>query len=264
MTISVECRILMTSQPKPTNNLAMKKFIFLSIGMLAFALQGAAIAQTTLFTTYEDWSAATDAGWGAGTPTATSTFSTDASTVNGLGNLSTPGGLGTSGSLLINPWNGWGVVATLPSQGGNLAFLQAIDPGTDGNIAIAGTGEFYLDFSYPDNEGGSYFNPGILLQYDANGYFGAYFATSTVDLGFTDPNNGGEVFRATIPYPILPGVFNGLGIGIMADTDYASALGFTVDNLSVGNDFVVPEPGTIALIGLGLTSLTLLRRRRQS
>jgi hypothetical protein len=238
----------------------MKKLVLLSIGMLAFTLQPAANAQTSLFTTYDDWSAAT-AGWGAA-PTAQNPFSTDASSVNGIGNLTAPGAAGTSGSLSIAPWNGWGVVATLPSQGGNLAFLQAIDPGTDGNNTVAGSGNFYLDYSLPDNEGGTYFDPGVLLQYAGNGYFGAYFGTSSTDLGYTDPNNGGEVFRATIPYTIAAGTWGGLGLGIMAQTDYASALPFTVDNLTVG-DFVAatPEPGTIALIGLGVAGLVACRRR---
>lgn len=247
----------------------MKKLVMLSIGILAGALQSAN-AQTSLFTTYDDWSAAT-AGWGSA-PSANSTFSTDSSTVNGLGNLSAPGAAGTSGSLLITAAVGgpgpagnglWTDAATLPSQGGNLAFLQAIDPGTDGNNTVAGSGNFYLDYSLPDNEGGTYFDPGILLQYAANGYFGAFFGTSSTDLGFTDPNNGGEVYRATIPYTISAGSWGGLGLGIMVQTDYASALPFSADNLTVGN-FVAatPEPGTMALIGLGLAGLGLLRRRQ--
>ena len=75
----------------------MKKLVILSIGMLAFALQPAAKAQTSLFTTYEDFTNATPGV----SPVADNTFSTDASTVNGLGNPTDPGGVGTSGSLLV-------------------------------------------------------------------------------------------------------------------------------------------------------------------
>lgn len=90
----------------------MKKLAMLSIGMLAFALQPAN-AQTSLFTTYDDFSAFS-AGWGAA-PSAVNTFSTDASTINGIGNLTAPGAAGTSGSLLITA----GVGGPGPSGGGS-------------------------------------------------------------------------------------------------------------------------------------------------
>src|ERR1035438_4762910 len=199
----------------------MKKLAMLSIGILAFALQPAN-AQTSLFTTYDDFTAFT-AAWGSA-PVAQSSFSTDASTINGIGNLTAPGGAGTSGSLLITAAAGasggyWADVATGPSQAGNLAFLEAIDPGyANDNNTVAVTGNFYVDYSLPDNEGGSTFGVGILLQYAGNGYFGTYFQTSAQDLGFTDPNNGGEVYRATIPFTIAGGgQFSGLGFGVMVN-----------------------------------------------
>ncbi|MGO9003050.1 MAG: PEP-CTERM sorting domain-containing protein [Limisphaerales bacterium] len=276
LTTIAACPMLKTSkaissnQLKPTKNesfMRMKKLAMLSIGMLAFALQPAN-AQTSLFTTYDDFSAFS-AGWGAA-PSAVNTFSTDASTINGIGNLTAPGAAGTSGSLLITAGVGgpgpsggglWTDAATGPSQGGNTAFLQAIDPGTDGINAVNASGNIYMDYSLPDNEGGTYFDVGVLFQYAGNGYFGTFFATSSTDLGFTDPSNGGEVYQATIPYTITGGsAFSGFGFGIMLETDYASALPFTVDNITVS----VPEPGTLALMGLGLTGLAIIRRRRQS
>jgi len=77
-------------------------------------------------------------------------------------------------------------------------------------------------------------------------------------LGYTDPTYNEEVFRATIPYTIVAGQWNGLGFGVMVDTDYNPALPFRIDNISV---VAAPEPGTIALIGLGLAGFTLIRRR---
>jgi hypothetical protein len=238
----------------------MRKLLLLTIGTAAFALQPLANAQTELFTTYQDFQAFT-AGWG-GAPSADNTFSTDASAVNGIGNLSNAGGAGNSGSLLCAPWNGWGEVASGPSQGGNLAFLQAIDPGTDGINTVPLSGNFYIDYSLPDNEGGAHFHVGVLLQYAANGYFGTSFSGdpggAETDLGYTDPTYGGEVFRATIPYTIVAGQWNGLGFGVMVDTDYNGALPFHIDNISVS---AVPEPGTIALLGLGLAGFAFIRRR---
>jgi len=239
----------------------MKKLVFLSIGMLAIALQPAANAQTSLFTTYDDWSQ-----WSAAngtTVSADNTWSADASTINGLGNSTAPGATGTSGSLSIT-WaaatGNYNELATAPYEGGSQAFLSAVDPGSSvsGNTAVAGTGIFYLDYSLPDNEGGTYFQMGILMQYAANGYYGAFFSSSTTDLGFTDPN-GEEVYQATIPYTFSAGQFNGFGFGIMYNSNYSPALPFHVDSISVS---AAPEPGTIALIGMGLSGLMLLRRRQ--
>jgi hypothetical protein len=239
----------------------MNKLVLLTIGVAAFALQPLANAQTTLFTTYDDFSAFS-AGWG-GAPSADSLFSTDPGTVNGIGNLSNPGAAGTSGSLLCAPWNGWGAVATGPSQGGNVAFLQAIDPGTDGINTVPLSGSFLIDYTLPDNEGGAHFHVGVLLQYAANGYFGTSFSGdpggAETDLGYTDPIYGEEVFRATIPYTIVAGQWNGLGFGVMVDTDYNPSLPFHIDNISV---VAAPEPGVVALIGLGLTGSIIIRRRQ--
>ena len=256
----------------------MKTLVLISMGMLAFALQPAANAQnlpapTSLFTTYEDFSVGTNsgqwsAGWGAA-PAADNTFSTDASTVNGAANPTAPGGAGTLGSLIINAGAGasgglWTDAATGPGING--AAIALVDPGYLGDgVAQAASGNFYIDYSLPDNEGGSYFQVGVLLQYAGNGYFGTAFATSSTDLGFTDPLNGGEVYQATIPYTIAAGGAGslwGFGFGIMLNTDYSSALPFHVDNISVAAVQDTPEPTTIALIGLGLAGLTLLRRQR--
>jgi len=242
--------------------MCMKKLVFLAIGMLAFAFQSAN-AQTSLFTTFDDFSQ-----WGPSggtTVTADSTFSTDASLINGLGNTTAAGGSGTSGSLSIQ-WvsatGNFNSVAASASEGGNSAFLSAIDPGQAGS-AVAATGNIYLDYSLPDNEGGSYFQPGVLLQYAAVGYYSQFFASSSTDLGFTDPN-GEEVFRATIPYTITAGAFNGFGFSIMYNSNYSPALPYHVDNISVTAVQTVPEPATMALVGLGFAGLMLVRRRRQS
>ena len=241
--------------------------------MLAFALQPAANAQTSLFTTYQDFGTVSNATgyWqsqSGDSVSADNTFSTDASTVNGLGNPTAPGAAGTSGSLLISslPSGGfWGTVAYSSSGVGGLAALQAVDPGYAGDgVAQAASGNFYIDYSLPDNEGGTYFQLGVLLQYAGNGYYGTAFASSSTDLGFTDPN-GLEVFRATIPYTIAAGGAGslwGIGFGIMASEDYSPALPWYIDNISVAAVQTVPEPGTVAVIGLGLAGLTLLRRRQ--
>lgn len=112
----------------------------------------------------------------------------------------------------------------------------------------------------PDNEGGSYFELGLLFQYSANSYYGTFFPSSTTDLGYQD-NNGEEVFQATIPYTINAGQFNGFGFGIMYNSNYSPALPFHVDDISV-SAVPVPEPATMALVGLGFAGSLLIRRRQ--
>ncbi|MGB8367895.1 MAG: hypothetical protein ACLPYZ_00775 [Limisphaerales bacterium] len=206
--------------------------IWVFLPQLVSALQPAANAQTALCTTYNDFSQWTaNAG---STVSADNTWSADTSTINGAGNATAAGATGTSGSLLIQ-WassvGNYNEIAAAPSEGGNAAFLSAIDPGQYGS-AVAASGNIYLDYSLPDNEGGNYFELGVLLQYAADGYYQAFFPSSTADLGYQD-DYGEEVYRATIPYTITAGQFNGFGFGIIYNSNYSPALPFHVDDITV-------------------------------
>src|ERR1700690_3374788 len=185
--------------------MCMKKLVLLSIGMLAFALQPAN-AQTSLFTTFNDFSQWTGTG-----VTADNSFSTDLSTVNGLGNSTAAGASGTSGSLSISiASTGFNTIAAGNPGGGNAGFLSAIDPGSSGNNAVTASGNIYLTYSVPIITGGTYFQLGFNLQYAADGYYQTFFTSTVTDLGYTD-QYGGEVFQGTVPYTITAGLFNGFG-----------------------------------------------------
>ncbi len=242
----------------------MKKLLLLSIGMLAPGLYTAVDAQSTLFTTANDFSLWS--GNAGSTTSADSTWSADGSTVNGVGNTTAPGGSGTSGSLLIqwaNSVGSFNEIATAPSEG--LAFVQALDPGAydagAGQIGtVAGSGNIYLDYSLPSTVSGNYFQLGVMLQYPGNGYYGPTFSSSSTDLGFQD-NLGEEVFQATIPYTISAGSGYGFGFGIMYNSNYSPANPFHVDDITV-SAVPVPEPATVALMGASLAGLAFFRRRK--
>jgi hypothetical protein len=242
----------------------MKKLLLFSIGILAAGLYNAADAQTTLFTTTNDFSLWTSDN--GDTVSVDSTWSADSSTINGAGNTTAPGGSGTSGSLLItwaNSVGSFNEIASAPSEG--LAFVQALDPGAynagSGEIGtVAGSGDIYLDYSLPSTVSGNYFQLGVMLQYPGNGYYGPIFSSSTTDLGYQD-NLGEEVYQATIPYTILAGTGYGFGFGIMYNSNFAPSSPFHVDDITV-SAAPVPEPGTFALMSAGLAGLGILRRRK--
>lgn len=242
----------------------MKKNVLFSIGILTLSLSPVAYAQTAnLFTTFDDFSQWTANGGDSVTPD--NGFSADgATTINGAGNTTAAGGTGTSGSLSIQWTPSIGSfsfdIANAPNEAANAAFQAAIDPGSTGGNAVNYAGNLYMDYSLPDNEGGSYFQLGMLLQYQGDGYFGFFFSSTATDLGFQDPN-GEEVFQATIPYTITGGApFNGFGFAIAYNSDFSPALPFHIDDIFVP----VPEPSTFALIGLGLGGLAVLRRKRKA
>lgn len=245
--------------------------------MLAFALQPAANAQT-LFTTYDDWT--NSSGSGSYTAGATTTFDYDGSTVDGLAGPN-PGGTsaGGGGSLQISAvTSGWGPVAWVPglnNQAGTAmdgpGWVQPYSAasGYGPGASEAASGTLLMDYTMPDNTfGGTYFQPAVWYNYPGN--WGGWFATSETDLGpVNTPNGQMEMFQATIPYSInaVPlGSLWGFGIGIGANTDYSGANPWYVDSISIvpGSVTYTPEPGTIALIGVGLAGLFVVRRQRKS
>ncbi len=191
---------------------------------------------TNLFSTLDDFTPWTAAG--GDLVSADSAFSSDGVTINGLGNTTAAGATGTAGSLLVD-WSsletGWGDIADAPGELGNAAFMQAVDPGANGNNLTAAYGNIYMDYSVPDTtDGGTYFQLGVLYQY--YGAWAPFFSSSSKDLGFTDPTTGGEVYQATIPYTInavTAPPYNYFGFSIMVNSDYQPANGFHIGEISV-------------------------------
>ncbi len=191
---------------------------------------------TPLFTTYDDFNVWSSAG--GDLVQADNTWSVNNNPTNGLGNTISPAGSGTAGSLLLY-WSSvesaFGTIASGPYEENNTAFMQAIDPGcnTANESSVAAYGNVFMDYSEPDNSGGgSYFEVGLGLSYDADGYYGVFFPSSTADLGVKD-NSGYEVYRAAIPYTIKAGYYYGFAPSIVVNSDYQPTNGFHIDDITV-------------------------------
>lgn len=244
----------------------MKKLALFTIGFLAAGLYTTAYGQTTLYTTTGDFS-----GWtteDGDTVSSSTAFDYDGSTVNGLGD-SSPGGSSVGGSLAINlsSWTGggYGDMADSPGYDYSAAYMSAIDPGSTpvtypppdysqvAGQTVAYSGDMSLVYTEPTVPNGDYFGIGVLLNYNNN--YGQFFGTSTY-LGTID---GQSTYQETIPYTINATSMTYFGFSLLINDNFTPTSTFYVDDIQIQP---VPEPGTMALFGLGAAGLLAIRRRK--
>jgi|SRR5579872_2992476 len=220
------------------------KVVLGSLAGLMFLGGRIAYGDTTLFTTQDDFSGWGSNGNGAETLAPQATPDHDLSSINGLGNTTTgPGNAGTPGSLLVGQSSGTYNFFYSQGEQGNAAFLSTLGP--SGTLAV--------DYQLPANNGGSYFQLGLVLNYTNN--FGQFFGPAAI-------NDGDGWFTQDIPYTVnTAGSYSYFQLGLIFNSNYDSAAptNFSVDNIRVVS---VPEPASIGALGTGL-SLLLLRRRRR-
>lgn len=236
----------------------MKKTLLLSIGILGWLVQSAS-AQTSLFTTTNDFGL-----FNGGAVTVSSDYYSVNSTVNGIGNTSNPGGAGGVGSLQLTASGGWsGWLAGSDWPGATYDLFQAIDsggarpwnaesgygPGT----VVAHSGNLSFDLYTGNLTDWNWW--GVTFNYDNNWY---------QNWASTSANFTGADGRTWTHYEV-PFTMNAkagityFGVGLAQNAGSINGQTFYLDNIQVS---VVPEPGTVALLSLGLTGLLVLRRRQ--
>jgi PEP-CTERM motif len=209
-----------------------KFVLFAALGLMAPRAWG----DTTLFTTQQDFT-----GWAVGNPftaVASTVGDSDASTIDGVGNTTTPGGSGTAGALNFTH-TGTGGYDSMLSYGeqGNSGFLAAL--GSSGTMKVDET-----VITAPT--GGSYDQLLLLLNY--NSHFDTFSPTVTTAGGF-------NTLTYNYTFAGLPASGAYLQVGFVLNTDRTGGT-FSADNFRI-----VPEPASLSLLGLG-GLLTLRCRRR--
>jgi hypothetical protein len=147
---------------------------------------------------------------------------------------------------------------------GSTAAFQAPDFTAGATVVYVGT--LTMVYTIPDNEGGNYFEPGIDLAYDGDGYYGTFFPDagnpvapgSITYLGTVD---GLASFQATVPYQVNAGTLNGFGLGIAYNSNYSPQQPFYVDDIEVGP---IPEPTSLSLTALGVLTLWAIYKRKRA
>jgi hypothetical protein len=216
--------------------------ISFAIAISLFSLTGIGLAQSVLFTTTNDFTGWIDAGM---TPSATTTVDLDGSNINGLGNGSGAGNIGSAGALTVFRTPGASAEAFSPNEQANSTLLSA--------LANGGIITLMYETVPPANE--STLQMMFVWRNNTQGYYGLT-PTSTSTSGnhtIAEYQFEGNYFNP------FGGSFFEIGIGTFSSYDSSSPI--YVDAITFV-PAVVPEPGTLSLFGVGAIGFLLICSRR--
>jgi PEP-CTERM motif len=158
--------------------------------------------------------------------------------------------------LSASAYAGFTITAPGSFDSGSTGFGARVDQ----TFTAAATGSVSFDWtSFATYEGPGIFNAGYLL---GNGVGG--FSETTLSSDFLANALGGDQGSST--FSIAAGQTYGFYVySVFFDTANGSGIGsLTINNLSVpqGDPNNIPEPGSIALLGLGLLGVVAIQRRK--
>lgn len=163
--------------------------------------------------------------------------------------------------LYLNP--GAGTICYPSCATNGTATLVSFDSNADLTMTRSAGGSFnFSGFEFGETYTGANFAYATAQKVSVQGFlsnstvFSNAFALDFVNDGFGNNND----FQTASFTPVLVDkvVFRGINTSYV----FNSRFGFSLDNLRVDVANNVPEPASIALLGLGLASLSLARRRK--
>jgi fibronectin-binding autotransporter adhesin len=218
---------------------------------IAWSIGSAASAQTaTLYTTTSDFTGWTNSPGVSNSVESDTAFDSDGSSTNGAGNLTSPGGTSTAGSLEIDTGSnalGYGKLALGPNEASNTTFLTDIDPGSTSTNLVAYSGTLTLTYTTPTwGSTTVYSNVGLYFSVNGSGPTGSapYFYYNAGGSSTTSTVDGQATTTAKIPYTISAGaITSGFQLGLWAnDGDYGGNGGNIAQEPIYVDDITVPSP----------------------
>jgi len=222
---------------------------------------GTAAQAQALYSTANDF-----AQFASGAAVTSSTYYSVASTVNGIGNASNPGGAGTIGSLQLTSTGGWNQYLSGSSFPVDQASLSTLDPGAaipwsaaasyGPGTLTAYSGILTFDINTANLTDWNQF--GVTFNY--NGHYDTFFPTTTSSFTGADGNSWTQcVIDYSLAAESASVTYFGIGIAQNAAGDTAGET-FNIDNIQIS---AVPEPSpTTALAAVGAAFFAFFVPRR--